>query len=323
MQCVRIACITAILLPVTFAQFDVKNSHRLSISFSNSSNDLATALNKLNVEFNISAVTKLELYEVYVKNREDFSRNDFLKRFSSSSLTDLHIENGKIEDFPENTFEKWKNSKYKHLDLINIGLKSMSKGLLEPINKLSTLNASHNELTHLPKDVFKKVPSLFILDLSHNKLDNLSKEIFEPVEKISDLYLNNNNITSLNTDIFSSMTELEILNLSFNNIQYIHHEVFGQKKHSSELRMSQAISPNTSAYSPRNLFVNLSKLWHLNLDQNNIEELPEDIFGGLVNLRLLNLSNNRIHFLAPKTFQRNVHLNSLDLANNKLESLNK
>lgn len=324
MKCeIALICATLLLNTFTLGQFSSTDCTKVKISFANSSNDLETTFTNLGVKFNKSAVYQLVLNDVYMQSGKHIFKDDDFKQFSS--LRTLHLENGKIEGFPNSTFVSWKNDQYKNLDLINIGLRNISKDLLKPIFNLSRLNASHNELTLLADDIFDNSPNLSTVDLSYNKLNNWPRDIFQPIKCLFQLILSNNNISSLNDDIFSSQkANLVELDLNFNDIQHVPDKIFAGMDSLIVLKISHAFSPKyNTAHLPPNLFRNLPKLSTLEADHNNFHNLPEDIFSNLKNLKQLNLSSNNIESLSPKIFEKNHRLEELSLDNNKLRYLNK
>lgn len=303
------------------------SSITVNISLANHCNDLETTFTNSGVDFNRSAVNRIELRDVCTDGKQFFKTEHF-RQFSS--LLELHLENGNISSFPKDTFDGWNNTyqkkfyipNSKSLSLINIGLENIPKGLLDPISNLQYLNVSYNILTQLPNDIFNVSRDLLTVDLSYNHLNHLPPDIFKPLTNMTFLTLKNNSISSLHENIFSSQANLTELDLSFNDIHDVHNNTFGGLSKLTVLKISRAFNQNFKlAHVSPGLFWNMSDLETLEADQNNFQDLPEDTFSQLNKLQNLDLSSNNIASLSPKIFEKNVNLSKLTLKDNRLNAL--
>ncbi|KRT82269.1 hypothetical protein AMK59_4280 [Oryctes borbonicus] len=70
-----------------------------------------------------------------------------------------------------------------------------------------------------------------------------------------------------------------------------------------------------------NSFEENRKLYHLDLQHNNLEKVPAKVFEN-TNIRILRLNYNKIKHIASSAFDNMASLEILDLSNNRIESLN-
>lgn len=121
-----------------------------------------------------------------------------------------------------------------------------------------------SNLSHIPKQVFRKFPNLEYLSLNGVGLKN-----FYPLQNASELKVilaNDNLITQLDAETFSDSMELEILSFRKNLIDEINFQAFH----------------------------NLGNLRELYLSDNKISSLHMNTFGPLISLEIVSLSGNQL-----------------------------
>jgi Leucine-rich repeat (LRR) protein len=82
---------------------------------------------------------------------------------------------------------------------------------------LEKLNLSHNKISTLRPDAFKRATNLETVDLSNNFIENLDASTFLDNTKLSSLDLSSNQIKSLNSQMFQTLSNLKLLDLTDND----------------------------------------------------------------------------------------------------------
>jgi len=91
-------------------------------------------------------------------------------------------------------------------------LTNVPKDIFKHNTQLKELYLANNKLTNLPEDIFRYNTQLEILSLSYNKLTELPEDIFRYNIQLKILYLHKNNFEEkLNKNIFRNLGNLEIL----------------------------------------------------------------------------------------------------------------
>ncbi|PFX14145.1 Carboxypeptidase N subunit 2 [Stylophora pistillata] len=127
-------------------------------------------------------------------------------------------------------------------------------------------NLNDNELTDLPRDIFRNNTHLEIILLDNNKLQDLPQDIFSAHANLKALFLGNNLLKTLPENIFRITTQLEVADYDI------------------LVQMQQTIE-------------NLSLFLDSFLEGNQLKDLPQDVFNA--NTKLVWLMNAKIP--APST----------------------
>ncbi|XP_047145373.1 protein scribble homolog isoform X1 [Hydra vulgaris] len=176
---------------------------------------------------------------------------------------------------------------------------------------LDYLDKSHCSLTTVTEDILRHAGTLEELSLEGNQLTDLPKGIFR-MTKLRRLILADNEIQDLTNDI-SSLIALEELDFSKNDVRVVPDSIQNCKK-----LTFLDISSNTLGELPDSLTkLNQLKTWIAN--DIALTEIPPEI-GSLSNLVVLELRENCIKFL-PLSFSFLSKLERLDLGGNELEEL--
>lgn len=110
---------------------------------------------------------------------------------------------------------------------IELASQNMSLDFLNmELERLKQINGSYNELTRMPRALFKECPELMEIDYSHNKLEFIDVDDLNGFPKLKNIYLSHNQIRTLSSENFSHLINLEFLDLSQNQIQYFWTNVF-------------------------------------------------------------------------------------------------
>lgn len=102
-------------------------------------------------------------------------------------------------------------SGYQHLEWLDLRLE-----------RLTSFNASHNEIEASPWHLLKKSNELIDLDLSYNKLTIIdSPAVFYGTHKLKKFHLSHNLIEAIEADVIDILSHLEYLDLRFNRFRQI------------------------------------------------------------------------------------------------------
>ncbi|XP_053313879.1 transforming growth factor beta activator LRRC32 [Spea bombifrons] len=170
-----------------------------------------------------------------------------------------------------------------YLDLSYNNIRSVPEDFLLTVPFLTFLNLSRNCLEEVSFGVSVPLNSLVVLDLSGNNLRNVS---VAPGSLLSlrELYLQDNQLRITHPDVFQGLGSVFSINLQGNSIALCS-EGFGMLEKRGEERGCASFS-------------NIPSLRHLNLRENNIQNVPHYAFYGTP-LASLDLSMNRGVTIAP------------------------
>ena len=205
-------------------------------------------------------------------------------------LTELYCNDEcQITSLPENIGNSALRLKLKKLDCSNNLLTSLPESICN-LEKLESLNCSHNRLTSLPENIGNSALRLNLkeFDFYINSLTSLPESICN-LEKLESLSCSFNLLTSLPENIGNSALGLNLKELLCRN--------------------------NLLSFLPESICncINLKKLY---LNHNAISSLPENI-GSLVNLTLLGLYGNKLTAL-PESIINLTRLQYIVLDRNEI-----
>ncbi|XP_076246206.1 uncharacterized protein LOC143186418 [Calliopsis andreniformis] len=207
-----------------------------------------------------------------------------------------------------------------------------------PMNNLTRLDISFNNISHLSADTFYKIPDLRHLDLrsnfivvldpgtfglrhletlnlQDNKIETLRKQSFHGLESLQQLDLSKNQISLLSTEQFRNLRNLRILNLSNNKIRSLPRDVF----EGTTLEILD-LSHNKFTVVPSPSFLKVGyTLRNLNLADNFVDHLDSTAYP-ISQLVSLNLAHNRLTILPDNSFVSLGKLLSLNVSQNILQA---
>lgn len=190
--------------------------------------------------------------------------DDGRKKFRKDSGHGIRFQNCSCKQLPD-IFKSY--TALRQLNVSSLGLERLRREYFDDAKNLSTLIASHNQLTDLSSSLLACSNKLSAADFSFNKIDRIDPFAFSNTESnITLLNLSHNSEIKMENRPFMKLFQLEVLDLSFN-------------------RMSHA---------PDRLFDELVNLSHLNLADNELQQLNCLLFAYLINLKILNLSRNKL-----------------------------
>ena len=255
-----------------------------------------------------------------------FRCNDFAKVPSAKDWNDLSSQVAKIQHLSLEHFSVadlgivvHQAKSLKSLSFPNNQLTELPKEVFRGLSNLTSLNLEDNKLTELPKEVFSGLSNLETLDLAGNKLTELPKEVFSGLSNLETLNLGSNKLTELPKEVFRGLSNLETLNLGSNKLTELPKEVFRGLSNLTSLYLNG----NKLTELPKEVFSGLSNLKVLVLLGNQLTELPNKVISGLSNLKDLYLHNNQLTELSKEVFSGLSHLKVLSLGYNKLTELPK
>lgn len=141
--------------------------------------------------------------------------------------------------------------------------------------------------------------------------------------RLRSLDMSSNYIESINNQhFFVSRYTLRKLNFAKNMLTQFQHNVFYDLDNLNELylndnQLKSIVATDTNG---GNLFVYLTKLLHLDLANNSIDDLPRSAFNGLDSLTHLNLAHNKLSVVPFQIFKHLPNMSDLNLAHNNLRS---
>ncbi|NXW20779.1 TLR3 protein, partial [Circaetus pectoralis] len=121
------------------------------------------------------------------------------------------------------------------LDISNNNIANIKEDLFDGLHKLDILDLQHNNLARLWKHAnpggpvlfLKDLPNLRILNLKSNGLDEIPVQVFKGLFQLKNLDLGSNNLNMLPATLFDDQTSLISLNLQKNLITSVEEKVFG------------------------------------------------------------------------------------------------
>ncbi|NXX82233.1 TLR3 protein, partial [Urocolius indicus] len=121
------------------------------------------------------------------------------------------------------------------LDISNNNIANIKDDLFDGLHKLVILDLQHNNLARLWKHVnpggpvlfLKGLPNLRVLNLKSNGLDEIPVQVFKGLLQLKNLDLGSNNLNLLPATLFDDQAMLDSLNLQKNLITSVEEKVFG------------------------------------------------------------------------------------------------
>ncbi|KFB50003.1 hypothetical protein ZHAS_00018044 [Anopheles sinensis] len=181
---------------------------------------------------------------------------------------------------------------------------------------LRMLDISGNQLTRLPRAVFKPTPQLRVLALARNQLQSIDEGSLSGLTRLEVLNLQDNRVLALHERCFSPLENLRELNLQGNRIEVL---VDNLLDNNALLEQFDASRNSIVEISPK-AFRKSRSLQTLDLSSNQLRELPESL-SGLTELREIDVSFNQITELSPNVLVSWRNLEELKVSNNKVNQL--
>ena len=97
-------------------------------------------------------------------------------------------------------------------------INTLLPGAFSTLPKLTILNLSHNNLSHVEAKQWNGLCSLEQLDVNGNKLTHLGYASFSPLSNLKQMYLYNNHMVSTDLNTWAGLISLEKLDLRVNDL---------------------------------------------------------------------------------------------------------
>lgn len=168
-----------------------------------------------------------ELYQQAACNCKDLeiSEKDVTKIGKScQSVTDLYLDNNKIEEIEKDTFKG--KGFIRLLSMSNNGLTKIHSESFRPLSKLTQLHLDHNELETLPEGILENLVDLQELSVKYNRLHSLPDNVFNGLINLEDIRLSHNFLQGLHVQSLDDTSKLHSLYLDNNNLTSIKQEWF-------------------------------------------------------------------------------------------------
>lgn len=168
------------------------------------------------------------------------------------------------------------------------------------------LNVSNNMITTIPKGTFPKLYELHTIDLSHNNVSNIFNSVFETLLSLRSLNLSYNSLESIKPSTFGTLHTLLELDLSYNQLNDI--------ARSSLAKLAGTRTLTLKGNQLNVLFQLPISVSHLDLSENNFEEIKPKLWPSMNSLLSLDLSYNKLgDNLVKGSFENLLTLQKLNL----------
>ncbi|CAH2266089.1 protein toll-like [Pararge aegeria] len=275
------------------------------------------------------------------QNAKELSGYFDRKHFAGlQDLTKLLLSVNGVTHLPNNLFVDMHNLTWLNIRCNNIKL---SEELFKPLERLETLEISHNQMTNMSSNLFSHLSLLRKLSLWQSNVTKVSKDFFSGVDVLEELDLSSNGLNELPSSIFKPLRKLKKLTLFSNKFSKLPQNLFSTNKRletvivlNNDVKMKELpkslfgnllnlkqvyIQRSGIEFVPYDIFTNSSLLTNISLAFNDIEVMPESTFNDQINLLELDLSHNSLRSLEPKLFSSLVRLEKLNLCYNSIEEV--
>ncbi|KAL9096750.1 MAG: hypothetical protein Q9165_001238 [Trypethelium subeluteriae] len=244
----------------------------------------------------------------------------------SVDLTRFIAADNEIEEFPDSFFpdiavgdtandEDGRGPQFGGLELLDMHrnvLHSVPSGLRR-LERLTTLNLSHNKLQNNALDVITQVRSLHELNLAHNKFEGALSSSIGKLANLEVLELQDNRLSSI-PDTIGELINIRVLHLAENNLSVLPLDAF---MHLPLVDLSARKNKLDGALFPAHI-TSMPKLQRLDISSNGLTSLDSGELS-LPSLQTLDISFNRITTLPDVSTW--AELRSLLAEDNRISNL--
>ncbi|XP_033071809.1 toll-like receptor 3 isoform X2 [Trachypithecus francoisi] len=299
---------------------------------------LCASSNKCTVSHEVADCSHLKLTQNLITldlSHNGLSSTKLGTQVQLENLQELLLSNNKIQVLKSEELDILANSSLKKLELSSNQIKEFSPGCFHAIGRLLGLFLNNVQLgPSLTEKLCLELAHTSIrnLSLSNSQLSTTSNTTFLGLKwtNLTMLDLSHNNLNVVGNDSFVWLPHLEYFFLEYNNIQRLFsHSLHGLfnvrylnlKRSFTKQSISLASLPKIDDFS----FQWLTRLEHLNMEDNDISGIKSNMFTGLINLKYLSLSNSftSLQTLTNETFVSLAHspLHILNLTKNKISKI--
>jgi hypothetical protein len=259
-----------------------------------------------------------------------FDLADFHNTYRSETpaqIRSIKFVNSSFPQFP--TFLVAKAKSIKKIDtsscnMTKIGIVFQKKSG-NPLDTISELNFSNNQLSFIEDITFKRVPYLEELDLSSNQINAIDSKAFEDLNFLTKLDLSNNQISELNSSTFDALVSITELHLQENRIEIFNFSLLAFTAGQLDTRHLTLLNLSSNKIKTMNLkdFAGLKELEKLDLSNNQLTELNSSTIDGMFSLTELNLEGNQLEIFNFTGMENFRELVTINLQKNNLFSISK
>ncbi|XP_063934789.1 leucine-rich repeat-containing protein 15-like [Zophobas morio] len=210
------------------------------------------------------------------------------------------------------------SSDIQYLNLGENNITSLPKNLFKNLVGLHSLVLSDNGLTSIYNYNFKYLGSLKELIINNNQLGFIEEGSFDDLKSLEHLSLQNNYLTTVSDKLFKGSRNIITLNLAWNRLTSLEKDTFINLKDLASLLLSHNSIKSFKAAS----ISHLRALTELYLSYNPITSIEYDDVEVFLNLKQFSLRNCSIKLIADEAFSRLPKLMYLDLHKNELTAIN-
>lgn len=178
-----------------------------------------------------------------------------------------------------------------------------------------------NNLTKLDKAAFGRLPIVFELNLANNQIRNISNRAFEGLLQLLTLNFTNNRLSKIPNGAFQGLVSLRSLDLSYNQLEKLDNKTHGLLDDCLSLEKLN-LSHNKISFITKKMLPNDPwipyKLKEVDLSYNTLPVLTFELTIGTKKVTHLNLSNNNINEIRRCRFLYSSQANSSLWMNKKI-----
>lgn len=230
-------------------------------------------------------------------------------------LTQLNVSNNNLVEL-----QPFRFTNAKKLEAVDLSFNKIhridSHAFVGNLTNLKNLTFSHNNITHLPYDVFNHLPHLERLNLSNNGLNELNGHIFNSLTHLKYLDLSYNPIDQLNKHLFTSSIQLKHLYLSHTKLKTIEAKTFARQEHleyldvtDNNLKVLDIRAFDSGIFLPR-----FDSLQTILIARNQLVELNGFTSSRFPFVKIIGIDENQFDCCYLEQLLRQIQRNQLELS---------
>jgi len=211
----------------------------------------------------------------------------------SPSLQYVSLAHNRLRFLPDTLFH---DTQLEIFDVSHNQINKMPENCLSRVsNTLRHFDISHNELTILHPEQFRKMINLVQLDLSYNKIHMVMDKAFYNLNRLNYLDLSYNPMQNMSGQVFDTL----LSNLCHLNLAGMG-TIDPSEYHLAKL-VSFNISNNELLAMPNDFFKRFAHLKQLDISKCGLTDMPELLWSTGARLRNLHINGNRIRKITNAT----------------------
>ena len=238
------------------------------------------------------------------------------------NVTQILLKNNRIKNIDENAFTNCGHS-LQVLDLSRNQLSDIPSGALRSTKTLIRLSLYGNSISRVDEnDLSEWSQTLVSLNLAKNGVKYISRDAFRYAKNLRELRFAGNNILEVSPNLLIPLRGLELLDLS-DSLNYLNagHVIQSVSIESLESVKWLQLDYNGLKYSPSLTFKPFKGLIHLDLENNQIDEIGENEFNANPNISSVIVSRNRLSVVKSHTFSHLAQLENIGLYFNQIKTI--